>query len=307
MRAVDVSCMVLPGSFSFTRASRALRAALWSSRRPIVVHRTPATNKAFAGRSVQAAVLVVGPERKRRPPLRLARVDVREGSVNVLEAWSLSRAQEEPDNWFIATPADERSGEHLTLGDIATVRRGTATGANDVFFLTAAEAAAFPEDVVIPALVSLRGFAEEEFDLAAHARQPPATRRWLLAIPPTYLLTGALKDYVERHKPAVGNRYLPSQRNPWYSIRELTRPQLLISPLSKAAFKVVVNTAEVVPSNNLFGISLKNGGDPRVLAGWLRSDAGQTELRRLSRRYPGGSHKLEPGALSATRLPSHFA
>jgi hypothetical protein len=77
----------------------------------------------------------------------------------------------------------------------------------------------------------------------------------------------------------------------------------MISPLSKLEFRVILNKAEAVPSNNLFGISLKNGGDPVALASWLRSKEGQKRLRKLSRRYHGGSYKLEPGSLRAVEVP----
>jgi tRNA1(Val) A37 N6-methylase TrmN6 len=305
----DVSCMVLPGSFSYTRASRALRRALWESRRAVTIHRTPAATKAFVGRSVQAAVLLVGTERQRKTPLRLARVELYEKQVSVLEAWTLKRTEQEPDNWFWSGDREDPGDPSLrSLADIATVRRGTATGANDVFFLTDAEADTIPTDVTVTAIPTLRRFDVDDLTPEMHASLgDESTRRWLLAIPPSYELRGPLAEYVERHADEVSERHLASQRKPWYAITELPRPQILISPLTKTTFKIVVNTAAAVPSNNLFGISLKNGGNPRRLATWLRSDAGQMELRRLSRRYPGGSHKLEPGDLRRVRLPADVA
>ena len=309
LRPSDVSCMVLPGSFSYTRASRALRHALWESRRAVTVHRTPAATKAFIGRSVQAAVLLVGTERQRKTPLRLARVELHEKQVSVLEAWTLKRTGREPDNWFWSGDQESAGDPSLrSLADIATVRRGTATGANDVFFLTDAEAATIPTEVIVAAIPTLRRFDADDLTPEMHtAIGDESTRRWLLAIPPSYELHGPLAEHVERHADEVSERHLPSQRTPWYAITELPRPQILISPLTKTTFKIVVNTVAAVPSNNLFGISLKNGGNPTRLAAWLRSDACQLELRRLSRRYPGGSHKLEPGDLRRLRIPADVA
>ena len=305
MRPDDVSCMVLPGSFSYTRAGRALRTALWRSQRPIEVQRTPATVRAFTGRAVQAAVLVVGTERSRRAPLRLARVQVDTEAVEVLDAWTLSRTDEQPDNWFWHTTAAGDDHDIVRLGDVAIVRRGTATGANEMFFLTDRDIAALPSEVIVRAIPTLRRFDGIELTAEAHAALgDDTTKRWLLAIPPTYELEGALKEYVERYRKDVSKRHLPSQRTPWYSIDELPRPQLLLSPLSKGTFKVVINTADAVPSNNLFGITLNDQSDPARLAAWLRSDKGQQELRRLGRRYPGGSLKLEPRALRAAEVPA---
>ena len=130
--------------------------------------------------------------------------------------------------------------------------------------------------------------------------------RWLLAVPSGYEPTGALRAYLEAHMD-VARRYLPSQRPVWYSVTNLLRPELLFSPLSSADFRIVLNTVRAVPSNNLFGITLLNGGEPSRLIVWLRSGQGQKELRRVSRRYHGGSHKLEPGDLGRVRVPAAIA
>jgi hypothetical protein len=188
------------------------------------------------------------------------------------------------------------------------IRRGTATGANDMFFLTDVERAMLPPDVVVAAIPTLRGFDGHDLTADTHAAHgDTATRRWLLAIPPERPVNGALSDYVERHRDTVSERHLPQQRAVWYSITELPRPQILISPLAKTEFKVVLNTVRAVPSNNLFGISLKTDGDVTPLVTWLRSHVGQRELLHASRRYPGGSHKLEPGDLRRLRLPVDVA
>jgi hypothetical protein len=251
---------------------------------------------------------VVGSERRRRPKLELARIQLNHATVDVLESWRLSRAEDQPENWFWPSDtvvADERQ---LMLGDVAVVRRGTATGANDVFFLTDAVRNGLPHDVVTVAIPTLRQFDGDELTQASHANLGDEdTRRWLLAIPPDRQLSGPLAEYVERHREAVSQRHLAANRTPWYAIVELPRPKILLSPLSKTDFKIVLNSVGAVPSNNLFGITLKDDRDPTVLIGWLRSPEGQEELRRLSHRYPGGSHKLEPGRLRAVRLPRSVA
>lgn len=306
MRPQDVSCMVVPGSFVYTRASRALRNTMWRSNRSTVVHRTPATSHTFTGRSVQAAVLLVGRERDRRDALQLGRIELNGGGVDVLSAWRLPRSEREPDNWFL--PSDDAptaTGGALTLEDVAVVRRGTATGANEMFFVTDEERERLPVDVVVAAMLTLRGFEGHDLTAETHAAfGDTRTRRWLLAIPQERSLDGALAEYVERYRDTVRGRYLPRQRPVWYALTELPRPQLLISPLAKTGFKVVGNTLRAVPSNNLFGISLRTDGDVLPLASWLRSEVGQQALLRVSRRYPGGSHKLEPGDLRRLCLPA---
>ena len=309
MRPHDVSCMVVPGSFSYTRASRALRRAMWRSKRQVVIHRTPAASKVFTGRSVQAAVLMVGRERTRREPLQLGRIDLNGTGVEALRTWRLSRGGREPENWFWtprgSTPPNRKATQ---LGEVAAVRRGTATGANEMFFLDDATQAGLPPQVVLPAVLTLRGFQADELTERTHADYGDASaRRWLLAIPPEMQLEGALADYVNRHRDLVRDRHLAQQRAVWYAITDLPRPQILITPLASSRFKVVVNSLGAVPSNNLFGISQVPDGHVDELADWLRSEPGQRTLLRASRRYPGGSHKLEPGDLSRVELPMSLA
>ena len=310
MRNDDVSCMVLPGSLSYTHASHGLRHTLWNSRRAVSVSRTRATTRAFTGRSVQAAVLLIGAERKKRTPMHFSRVEISDGSLNTVEEWKQSRSSPEPNNWFWISGSQHHSQEDdvLYLSDVAVVRRGIATGANELFFLTDAETSKMPEDVIVAAVPSLRGFSGETLDEAAHKTMGgDNARRWLLSVPHDYPLSGALAARIREYEPEVKKRHLPSKRKLWYSITDFSRPQILIAPLSKSGFRVVLNEIEAVPSNNLFGISMRNGGSPTPLAHWLRSDKGQSELRRISRRYHGGSFKLEPGSLAALRLPKNFS
>lgn len=305
MRPADISCMVVPGSFAYTRASAGLRRVLWESRRAIEVQRTPATTRVFRGRSVQATVVLVGAERKRKPPLQLRRIRLEAESVEVMESWSCSRADEPPANWFWSQEAhDQWDADSVPLADAALVKRGVATGANEMFFLTDDEASPLPASVLVPGVASLRAFKDHDLTDEAHGSYGGAnTKRWLLAISPDAPLAGQLREYVESYEVTVKDRHLPSKRRPWYAITALPRPQILVSPLSKTSFKVVLNSARAVPSNNLFGITLLNGSNPGGLAEWLRSTAGQSELRRVSRRYHGGSHKLEPGDLRRIRVP----
>lgn len=304
MRARDVCCMVVPGSLSYTRASRGLRRMLWEAPRSVEVQRASSTSRTFKGRSVQAAIVVIGSTVTRRPPMRLARVELQNPAIGVKESWTLKRSAEEPDNWYWPEALAAPDADSVQLCDVATVRRGVATGAKEMFFLADDTAAALPTDVITAGMPSLRGFEADDLTRIAHRRYGDATTgRWLLVIPPDYRLTGALLEYVERWKADVAHRFLLSQRTPWYSLTGLIRPHLLISPLAKTRFKVVRNSVGAVPSNNLFGITPNLDATAGCLMSWLCSPAGQAELRRVSRRYHGGSHKVEPRGLRSVRIP----
>lgn len=302
MRPKDVSCMLLPGSFSYTRASLGLRREMWRSSRPIAVEQWPAAERLFIGHSVQAAIVSIGPARVNPGTLQLASVELAENEVRATASWSLRREEPEPRSWFAAE--SEAPADSVPLASLARVRRGIATGANHMFFLDDVTVARLPDSVYVEGIQSLRGFDGECLDREAHRHlSGNRARRWLLAIPPATRLTGELKSYVQGFEDSVKDRFLPSKRPLWYSLSLPAPPPILISPLSKGEFRVVTNAIGAIPSNNLFGIYPVLESDVERISNWLRSTDGQQELRRVSRRYPGGSYKLEPRDLGSVRIP----
>lgn len=303
MRPKDVSCMLLPGSFSYTRASHGLRREMWKSSRPIAVERWPAVERLFIGHSVQAAIVSIGPTQADPGPLRLTSVELAENEVRATASWSLSRDEPEPRSWF-AAESETSVADSVPLADLAKVRRGVATGANHMFFLDDQTAARLPDSVCVKGIQSLRGLDGDCLDHEAHRRlSGRGGRRWLLAIPPATELSGELRRYVQRFEGSVKDRFLPSQRPVWYVLSLPPPPPILIAPLSKGEFKVVTNAIGAIPSNNLFGIYPARESDIGQISKWLRSVDGQRELRRVSRRYPGGSYKLEPRDLGSVGIP----
>ncbi|MDO8188321.1 hypothetical protein Q5424_10210 [Conexibacter sp. JD483] len=303
LRADDLSCMVLPGSIVYTDAARGLRRAMWSSSRPVEIHRWRADTKPFVGRNVQAAVLMIGPERSVARPIRLARAESMNGNVELIQRWTMARDKPPPDNWFWAEDSFDQPDAVLPLTTFVTIRRGTATGANFFFFLTDSERAAFPDDVITPAVASLRRFEGTVMTQAAHRTWGGADEpRWLLTLDPYKPVPAPLVSYLAEHEDTVSRRHLSTQRREWWAITELPRPDILVSPLTQKTFKIVVNKAKAVASNNLLGLTLREG-NPAPLAKWLRSIEGQRELRRVSRRYSGGSFKVEPGGLKRLQVP----
>jgi len=304
MRPSDISCMLLPGSFSYTRASLGLRREMWRSSRPITVERWPAAERLFTGHSVQAAIVSIGPAQANPEALQLATVELAEDKVRATDSWSLNRDEPEPQSWF-ATDSEAPETDAVPLASLARVRRGIATGANHMFFLDDETAARLPNSVCVEGIQSLRGFAGDRLDREAHRRLNGSNRpRWLLAIPPTTKLAGELKSYVQGFESSVKDRFLPSKRPLWYSLSLPAPPPILIAPLSKGEFRVVRNVIGAIPSNNLFGIYPTRESDIERISDWLRSADGQRELRRVSRRYPGGSYKLEPRDLGSVRIPN---
>ncbi|GIJ51662.1 hypothetical protein Val02_85480 [Virgisporangium aliadipatigenens] len=104
--------------------------------------------------------------------------------------------------------------------------------------------------------------------------------------------------------------YLCRTRDPWYIVEKISVPDILIGPMGKETFRVVVNTVGATPTNTLYGLRLnrrRSGGiteEIGALASWLRSDSGQDAMRVAARSHHGdGLVKLEPGALKQVMVP----
>jgi hypothetical protein len=251
---------------------------------------------------------MIGPEDVVPGPIRLARAESMNGTVALIESWELARDEPPPANWFWTETNDASTFDGaVPLVKVARVRRGTATGANFFFFLSDDQRTAFPNEVMTPAVASLRRFEGTVLDEREHRTWGRDDEpRWLLVLDPDAPIPDAVAEYVAEHEKTVSRRHLSTQRKRWWAITELPRPDIFISPLSQSSFKIVLNKARAVGSNNLLGLTVIEG-DPEPLADWLRSDEGQSELRRVSRRYSGGSFKVEPGGLKRMRIPARVA
>lgn len=308
MRPQDASCLVLPASFLHTNASAPLREAIWKSNRKVHVQLTPAESTTFKGAAVRAAVLLIGPETKTRPAIKLSSIKLDRERVLDLDSRTQVRSGESPERWFPPAGANAVvANDRVALGDIAKVRRGTATGANETFFLDEPTMSLLPADVVTDGVLSLRGFTGDELTSEAYELCPsPPSKRWLLTIPRERVLEPSIQKYLDAQPIEVKDRYLVRNRSLWYSLDHLPRPSLLVSSLGRSGFRIVSNHLEAVPSNNLLGVDPDDHEACELVAEWLRSPAGQDELCRVARRYPGGSLKLEPGDLRRVRLPRNF-
>jgi hypothetical protein len=105
----------------------------------------------------------------------------------------------------------------------------------------------------------------------------------------------------------VPNKHLCKVRGTWYVLESMSVPDILISPMSKAHFRVVTNIVGAIPTNTLYGIRLRNRASFRkkaeAIASWLRTESGQDALKSVARSHGDGLLKLEPNALKLMRVP----
>jgi adenine-specific DNA-methyltransferase len=316
----DALALLLPAPWVVTRYGREIRQRLREeARRHVEVQHFPPDLVVFPGTQVSAVVLLVGPQRARRQAFSIKAARI--GALGGVLLGSPQRCAREGAGAALPSPApkvsaavnventERSSGNGIALGEIATVRRGCATGANRFFFLDDEQAACIPEQALVPAVVKAAHVPGLHLNEAAHEQMGrDGLPRWLLMI--TDAATLALPE-VQKYL-ALGTAegvhlgHLTSMRKNWWAVEPVLPPHIVLSPVGRTSFRVIVNGVRAVPSNSLYGLYLKplSHYTAAALAAWLRSDEGQGRLRGVARVYAGGSMKIEPKALRQLRVPS---
>jgi hypothetical protein len=210
----------------------------------------------------------------------------------------------------------------ISLGKIASVRRGISTGANHFFVITneSAKEIGISEENgymkrIIPTKIPTARlkdvFDEQEWDLLKEEGRPC----WLLSLPKerSAVLPSGLKAYLRKGE-SLGVHVTQTCKNrephnPWYFIKVQDDhvPDLFFTYVSRGSPVFIYNKARVHNLNNLLGVYLK--------ISVILSEVEMTKLVRLlnseikewigqkstERRYAGGMVKFEPRDLE--RLP----
>ena len=101
-------------------------------------------------------------------------------------------------------------------------------------------------------------------------------------------------------------RYLTSIREHWYVVESATAPDVILSMMSKDAFRAVANPIGAIPSNSMYGIHLDDSSLAEPLCDWLNSPVGQAAIRARARHYSEGLLKLEPRDYRDVQMPKSF-
>lgn len=199
----------------------------------------------------------------------------------------------------------------ITLGDLARVRRGIATGCNAFFVLSEARRRELAIDLadVIPCIASPRHFAGAELRLVDLYTMDDTVPRWLLRVTKAPR-SGPLARYLRRGRTEFGvlERTLTRQRvkagRKWFQVElDVTAP-ILFRYLNTSNARFVRNRALAAPLNNWLAIQPKPGVDADALFDVLQQVSGSSALREDSRHYGKGLWKLEPFELRDLPLPA---
>ena len=214
--------------------------------------------------------------------------------------------------------------EAVRVGELFTVKRGIATGANQFFIVTEEQAKQYrlPSAFLRPILPSPRHLPVDE----VHADRngiPLLDRRLFLIdcrLPEDVLKTNhpALWTYLQRgHELGIVDKYLCENRSPWY-LQEQREPAPIActymgrtEDATKSPFRFIRNRSKATAANvylllypkPLFQLAAQR--DPSLYdVTWRALNAIPAEfLTSEGRVYGGGLHKMEPRELANAEVP----
>ncbi|RII94874.1 hypothetical protein [Clavibacter californiensis] len=307
----DGVCLLLPAQWLESDYAEGLREWLWArTDRRVELHLFE--SQLFADAQIDAVSLLVGPAQPTRQPLVLGMATSTKRAVasRVREVDRADQA-EPPANWrhLFARDTSEpaRAGQPLSV--LATIRRGTATGANAFFTLS-------PEEVErwdLPAS-SLRHFIQRTRDHTLSVTTQdlealgPRSKRFMLVIDRSAMLDAHLRHYL-RHgiRNGVHARVLTRTRGVWFALgSEASAPDVIVSASARQGFTLLENQAGAVIANNLYGLRWHATTPLEVrdaVLRWLRSPDGQVALLAVARHQADGLRKLEVSALARLTIP----
>lgn len=307
----DGLCLLLPSGWLEADYAAKIRDWLWSTTsRSVELHLFEASP--FADARVDAVALLVGPSGA-GASFTVGRRDPRDHTDRQVATLPRHDAPS-PARWrALFGPAPNVASTHcVPLSTYATVRRGTATGANRFFVLDDARRAAtmMPDHVFTRVVLRLRHLTGDVVDDTSFIAPPGnhVPHAWLFTASPDDETIASVAAHITSGKnDHVDERVLCTQRRVWFDLRSEVRvPDILIGPFTNDRFRFVENRAQAAITNNLYGLTWDDDVPAprrqRILA-WLRSAPGQEALRAAARTRGGGVKKLEPRALMSLLIP----
>jgi len=205
-----------------------------------------------------------------------------------------------------------------TLADLFVIKRGLATGANNVFILSPEQIAEYelPRAFLRPILPSPRNLETDEVMADADGNpilnQPKFLLDCRLPQEQVAALYPSLNRYLEKAKTEVGDRYLCAKRSPWYLQENRPPATILCTYIGRSdtkngrPFRFIFNHSKATAANVYLMLypklkmQLAIQKQPtlqREIWEKLSNICVQTMLGE-GRVYGGGLHKMEPGELS---------
>ena len=208
----------------------------------------------------------------------------------------------------------ENKPEGIEVSQFARVMRGIATGANDFFFFTRAQAKEknIPAEFLQTAIGRTRDIESEEITFEDIDALDKRGRPTLLFSPDGRKLEDFphnVKDYLLKGE-ALGlpEKALISQRKPWYRMEKRVPPTFLFSYLGRRNIRFVKNSISVLPLTGFLCVYSHSQDDKFNENLWLALNHSDTlfNLQFVGKSYGSGAIKVEPRSLEKLIIPNHI-
>ncbi len=211
---------------------------------------------------------------------------------------------------FTRPPRSARAGK-VVLGDVAQVRRGIATGANEFFFLTRQEIIEHGLDKkwFIRAVGRTRDCPGDSLDKSRLEELDEAGRPTYLLNLPVREIAGfppSVQNYLaEGEREGYPDRPLIKSRKIWFRSEQRKPPPILFAYLGRRACRFVLNRAGIVPLTGFLCVYPRPeiNVEPEVLWRLLNEKETLDQLMYVGKSYGSGAIKVEPRALERLPLP----
>ena len=192
------------------------------------------------------------------------------------------------------------------LGDLATVRIGVVTGANEFFVRTPNDIEALGEEVDSLPIVARGGWLQRPHWKAADQRKVSDKPSRLLLLDPTRTYEGDLAEQIRRAEElGIAERHHCSKREPWYTITDRGAPQLFLPYMGSTPPRLIINDSGATCTNSIHRVrkhaSTKATIREIAAGSWTTLFALAAEIE--GRSYGGGVLKVEPGGAAKAVLP----
>lgn len=198
-----------------------------------------------------------------------------------------------------------RSRGWVRLGDVASVHRGIATGANDFFVMDQARAKQLGlASCVRPVVTSARQILDAGGRVDALACRVLLTLPRDLSVLPARMREAARRYLAEGEERGIHERYLCQHRRPWWWLGEVAPPPIVASYMARRPPAFAFN-----PDGTLI-LNIAHGVYPRKR---LSADKARSLVSALNeaahtfagngRLYQGGLEKFEPREMEDVLIP----
>ncbi len=217
----------------------------------------------------------------------------RSAAQNAPETWAASLRA--PDTWHQFS--SRAGGGLIPLGDIATIRRGITSGANDIFYMSKEQTSGVPTRFLFPLLrsPSKEGLRQIEFDAEINSQS-------VLLLPSGETLQGepSLSAYLNSFAGAEARKSLAA-RTPWWSLKAESA-QVFLCKSYADRFVQPYATKPVFADQRLYCVHAKAGVDAELLSAVLNSTMTALALESLGRASMGQG-VLEWSTADVRKLP----